>query len=200
MRVKPIAVVLLASSILLMSACGSDKDGGSATYAEPGNTAQTNGQEIINKENFTDVSVNPDESQEQPEGTAGQLYSLAFQAMFSLDEGLNGNMEYIALDLSELTQLTDQDKTYILDSFADYEVTVRDATFEELTQEEENFEDSMSLSGVLLQVKKVDVGEDSAVIEGSKYRSGTGAVGTKITLKLEDGTWNVTDSSMTWIS
>lgn len=200
MRVKPIAVVLLASSILLMSACGSDKDGGSATYAEPGNTAQTNGQEIINKENFTDVSVNPDESQEQPDGTAGQLYSLAFQAMFSFDEGLNGNMEYIALDLSELTQLTDQDKSYILDSFADYEVTVRDATFEELAQEEENFEDSMSLSGVLLQVKKVDVGEDSAVIEGSKYRSGKGAVGTKITLKLEDGTWNVTDSSMTWIS
>lgn len=200
MRVKSIAVVLLASSLLLMSACGSNKEGGSATHVKPGSTPPTNGQEIINKEDITGVSVNLDEPQMQPDGTAGQLYSLAFQAMFSMDEGLNGNMEYIALDLSELTQLTDQDKAYILDSFAAYEVTVRDATFEQLAKEEENFEDSMALSGVLLQVQKVDVGEDSAVIEGSKYRSGKGAVGTKITLKLEDGTWNVTDSSMTWIS
>ncbi|RCX18116.1 hypothetical protein DFP94_10770 [Fontibacillus phaseoli] len=226
MRVKQIAVVLLASSLLL-SACGNHKDSESSTYAESGNNPKTNSREIIDKGDLNDLSGSLNGSQMQPDGsgsapdggttsetdssegdppldkemkgTAGQLYSLAFHAMFEMDEGLNSDMKYIAIDFSEMTQLTEQDKTYILASFDSYGVEVRDAAFDELKQEE-GFKDKMVLEGILLQVKKVDVSEAAAVIEGSKYRAGNGAVGTKITLKLEDGSWSVSDAGTTWIS
>ncbi|WP_410771077.1 hypothetical protein [Fontibacillus sp. BL9] len=226
MRVKQIAVALFALSLLL-SACGNHKNGESATYAESGNNPETNGREIIDKGDLNDLSGSLDETQMQPEvtgpapgseptsetgsseadhpsdkemmGTAGQLYSLAFHAMFEMDEGLNSDMKYISIDFSELTQLTEQDKAYIMASFDSYGVEVRDAAFDELKQEE-GFKDKLVLEGILLQVKKVDVSEAAAVIEGSKYRAGNGAIGTKITLKLEDGSWSVSDAGTTWIS
>ncbi|MMZ67045.1 hypothetical protein D1872_295870 [compost metagenome] len=77
---------------------------------------------------------------------------------------------------------------------------VRDTTMEELKKEEPEFKETMVLQGVLLKIEKVELGEDYAVIEGSKYRSGTGAIGAKITLELKDEAWSVTKSEMTWIS
>lgn len=132
-------------------------------------------------------------------GTAGQLYSLAFQAMMEMDEGLNSEMKYIAIDFSELTQLTEEDQAYILASFETYGVETRSASIDELKQEE-GFKDKLVLDGVLLLVEQVEISEDAAIIEGSKYSSGNGAIGTKITLKLEDGSWSVSDAGITWIS
>lgn len=207
MKSMRIAAVLLTLMIVL-GGCGSETKRGAdvgesptvkpnQAANEPGTVTEPGGS---SNQGATEEE-SPDSTQDKDmDGTAGQLYSLAFQAMFDMDEGLNGEMKYIAMDLSELTQLTEEDKTYILDSFKDYGVEIRDTTFDRLKEEEPGFKENMALEGVLLRVEKVDIREDAAVIEGSKYRSGTGAVGTKITLKLVDGVWSVADAGMTWIS
>ncbi|MEF2966328.1 peptide ABC transporter substrate-binding protein [Paenibacillus sp. M1] len=185
MKTVKLAACLL-SLFLLLTACGQDKDPGAAAPPEPGQTTGTTGPGQTGSEDM--------------DGSAGQLYSLVFQTLFNMDEALNDGMKYIAIDLSPLTQLTDEDKAYILDSLGSHGVEVRDTTFDRLKEEEEHFKEILVLEGVMLRIEKADIGRDSAVIEGSKYRSGTGAVGAKITLKLKDKAWSVTDSGMTWIS
>lgn len=139
-------------------------------------------------------------SAENMNGSAGQLYAITFEAMMELDEGLNHEMNYIAVDLSEMSQLTEDDKTYIIEYLQDFGTEIRDRTLDQLMEEENPEQSSPSLKGVLLRVDKVEINEDSAQIEGSKYRSGTGVVGAKITLKLEEGAWKLSGSEMTWIS
>jgi len=38
------------------------------------------------------------------------------------------------------------------------------------------------------------------IIEGSKYRAGNGAVGTKVIVEYKNGKWQVTKAEATWIS
>lgn len=134
------------------------------------------------------------------DGSAGQLYGLAFEAMMPMDEALNEGMAYIAIDFSVLSHLTEEDKQYIEQYMGKFAVEVKDATFEQL-EESENFrENGMILNGILLKIDKVDISENGADIEGMKYRSGNGAIGINIKLTLENGVWNVTEAATTWIS
>ncbi|MNJ52649.1 hypothetical protein D3C77_479950 [compost metagenome] len=134
------------------------------------------------------------------DGSAGQLYGLAFEAMMPIDEALNENMKYIAIDFSELSHLTEQDKQYIEDYMGKFLVEVKNATFEQFEESEDFRDNGMVLDGVLLKVDKVEISEHGAVIEGSKYRSGNGAIGVSIQLTLENGAWKVSEANTTWVS
>ncbi|WHX49682.1 peptide ABC transporter substrate-binding protein [Paenibacillus woosongensis] len=123
--------------------------------------------------------------------------------MMPIDEALNADMKYIAIDFSVLTHLAAEDKQYIEEYIGSrFAAPVRDATFEQLKESEgDDFTDNgMVLSGVLLQIDKVEISEHGAVIEGMKYRSGNGAVGIAIQLELKDGAWKVIEAANNWIS
>ncbi|WP_019635387.1 hypothetical protein [Paenibacillus fonticola] len=144
------------------------------------------------------TAVNP-----EVDGSAGQLYGLAFEAMMPIDEALNQDMEYIAIDFSVLSHLTEEDKQYIEEYISSrFTAPVKDATFEQLRESEgDHFTDNgMVLSGVLLQIDKVEISENGAVIEGMKYRSGNGAAGIVIQLELKDGAWKVIEAANTGVS
>ncbi|WP_334074863.1 MULTISPECIES: hypothetical protein [Paenibacillus] len=197
------AAVCLLGLFFALTGCGGDKPAEPAVQAPPlagesDRTHQPKAEETAGGTKPATAAV-PDGDQDTHR-SAGELYRLAFEAMFSMDEALNSEMKYIALDLSDLPQLTDADREHLLSSFAFGDVDVRDATMEELKKEEPEFKETMVLQGILLKIKKVELGENSAVIEGSKYRSGKGAIGAKITLELKEGAWSVTESEMTWIS
>ncbi|GAA0134810.1 hypothetical protein YSY43_16500 [Paenibacillus sp. YSY-4.3] len=149
-------------------------------------------------ENDRDTAANP-----EVDGSAGQLYGLAFEAMMPIDEALNEDMKYIAIDFSVLSHLAEEDKQYIREYISSrFAAPVKDATFEQLKESEgDDFTDNgMVLSGVLLQIDKVEISENGAVIEGMKYRSGNGAVGVVIQLELKDGAWKVIEAASNWIS
>ncbi|MNJ62176.1 hypothetical protein D3C77_580060 [compost metagenome] len=144
------------------------------------------------------AAVNP-----EVDGSAGQLYGLTFEAMMPIDEALNEDMKYIAIDFSVLSHLTEEDKQYIEEYMGSrFTAPVKDATFEQLRESEgDHFTDNgMVLSGVLLKIDKVEISENGAVIEGMKYRSGNGAAGIVIQLKLKDGAWKVIEAANTWVS
>jgi len=56
-------------------------------------------------------------SNTKPTKDMGELYSLALEAYMPIDEGLNGDMKYIAIDMSDFKDLDDTDKEQILKHF-----------------------------------------------------------------------------------
>ncbi|MFC5651062.1 hypothetical protein ACFPYJ_18505 [Paenibacillus solisilvae] len=60
---------------------------------------------------------------------------LALDAYMPIDEGLNGDMKYIAIDMSNFKGLDDTDKEQILKHFDKYNVKVMEATYELLKAE-----------------------------------------------------------------
>lgn len=172
---------------------------------DPVNPGTDSGEDPVDTERvgINDEEQKPDGEQElyaNVDGSAGQLYGLAFEAMMPMDEALNENMKYIAIDFSVLSHLTEEDKQYIEQYMGKFAVEVKDATFEQLEESENLRDNNMILDGVLLKVDKVDISENGAVIEGIKYRSGNGAIGVNIKLTLEDGAWKVAETATTWIS
>ncbi|WP_018749919.1 hypothetical protein [Paenibacillus sanguinis] len=134
------------------------------------------------------------------DGTAGQLYAIAFEAMMKIEKTLNNDMKYIAIDLSKMTQLTAEDKSYIMEYLQTFDTVIRDRTLEQLKLEESNKNAPLLLSGVFLRVDKVDIGVASALIEGAKYRSDTGSLGVKVSLEFVDGVWKLSGSDINWES
>ncbi|QWU13295.1 hypothetical protein SAMN04487895_11838 [Paenibacillus sophorae] len=130
----------------------------------------------------------------------GELYSLALDAYMPIDEGLNGGMKFIAIDMSNFKDIDETDKEQILKFFAKYNVEVMEASYEQLKDKGLYDPQTMALNGVLLRVEKTEISENQMVIEGSKYRSGLGAIGTKVIVEYKNGKWQVTKADTTWIS
>lgn len=128
-----------------------------------------------------------------PEDHLVEIYSTAFESIMENDKALNSDAEYISIDMSELTDLTEQNKQEILQYFKDkYEIETMNASFEELNENGLYNPDTVSLDGVLLRLDAVDfVNNHEVLFAGSKYRSGLGAFGCKLIVHFEGDEWRV---------
>lgn len=134
-------------------------------------------------------------------GEIVDVYIAALDSFMPLDEGLNGGMKYIAIDTNTLKHLPANDKQELLKYFEKYHVEVMDASLEKLKEMGLFDEKTLSLDGILLRVQKMEIlSQKKAVIEGSKYRSGIGAIGVKCVIEYKDGEWKVKKADITWIS
>ncbi|WP_206098596.1 peptide ABC transporter substrate-binding protein [Paenibacillus montanisoli] len=183
---KIIGVALL--SALVLTGCGEKP---AQVTPAGGAAAGTEAQQTTEEAEATGV---------QPEIDLGEVYSLALDAYMPVDEGLNSGMAYIAIDMSNLKDIDDADKQQILDYFKKYNVGVMEATYEELKAQGLENKTSLVLDGVLLKVDQARITEKQAIVEGSKFRSGDGAIGMKVIVELKDGKWKVKEAGMTWIS
>lgn len=109
------------------------------------------------------------------------LYLDILKQVYEEDEGLNGDISMIALDLSKADNLSKGEKDAILyKALQLFGMEVVPGTFEELKEqghivlEEDGF--PVFPEGVLLEIKPVEVEKDSFRFEASKWRSGLGAV------------------------
>ncbi|CAM5222299.1 hypothetical protein UACE39S_03400 [Ureibacillus acetophenoni] len=93
-------------------------------------------------------------------------------------------------------------KEVILSYFKEkYKVEVMDATLEQLKDKGLYNPDTLVLDGVLLRIEKVEYKVNNNIFfEGSKYRSGDGAVGVEVIVHYKDNNWKVKEVKMTWIS
>jgi hypothetical protein len=141
------------------------------------------------------IGVNPKEH-------LGEIYSIALDSIMENEAALSSDMEFIAIDMSNFDGLVEKDKKEILNFFKDkYKVEVIDATFDELKEKGYYNSDTMALEGVLLRIEKIDFKFNKNVLfEGSKYRSGKGAIGVVSTVRYKDGNWQVKESKETWVS
>lgn len=134
-------------------------------------------------------------------GSLVDVYSKALDSFMPLDEGLNGDMKFIAIEGSTLKYLQADKRNEVLKNFEKYKVKVMIASLDELKKMGLFNEKQLYLEGLLLSVKDVTiVSDEEIVVEGSKYRSGDGAIGVKCTLKYKNGNWKVDKADITWIS
>jgi hypothetical protein len=136
----------------------------------------------------------------KPVKDMGEIYGLALEAFMSIDEGLNGNMKYIAIDMTNFKDIDDTDKGQILKHFEKYDIEVMEATYEQLKAKGLLDPKIMVLNGVLLRVEKTEISNKKIVVEGSKYRAGNGATGTRIVVEYKNSKWQITEADGTWIS
>ncbi|MDR7077029.1 hypothetical protein J2Y03_002052 [Neobacillus niacini] len=141
-------------------------------------------------------------SKEKSKEHLGEIYSIALDAMMEKDQALNSDMEFIAINMSNMTELSSQDKEEIIDYFKEkYKVEVMDADLEELKEQGLYDSEKMAIRGVLLSFEKVIYKyNNSVVFEGSKYHSALGAIGIEITVHFKDGKWQIKEANETWIS
>lgn len=138
----------------------------------------------------------------EPKEHLGEIYSIALDSIMEQDEGLSSDMEFIAIDMSNFEEVTDIDKEEILNYFKEkYKIEVMDATFEQLKGKGLYNPETLSLDGVLLRIEKVEFKSNNNIFfEGSKYRSGKGAVGVEVTVHHKDNKWKSKEVKMTWMS
>ncbi|GAA0182571.1 hypothetical protein SH2C18_49260 [Clostridium sediminicola] len=128
------------------------------------------------------------------------IYTIAMDSFIPLDDGLNGDMKYIAINTQTLTDASEADKKYILKYFEKYNVEVIDETFDTL-KEKGMVKDGNYIEGILLSIDDINFISDNEVeIEGTKFRSGKGAIGVKSVIKNKNGEWELQKADMTWIS
>jgi hypothetical protein len=139
---------------------------------------------------------------ENPKKHLGEIYTIALDSIMKMDKALNSNMEFIAIDMSNFEGVNEKQQKEVLNYFKDkYEIEVMNATIEDLEEKGYYNTDTMALDGVLLRIDKVDFKFNHNVLfEGSKFRSGKGAIGVESTIHYKKGKWQIKESKETWIS
>ncbi len=141
-------------------------------------------------------------SGENPKEHLEKIYSLALESIMESDQALNSNMEFIAIDMSNFDGLNEEEKQVILTYFKDkYKVETMDATMEALKEKGYYHPDTLSLEGILLRIERVDFKSNNNVLfQGSKFKSGKGAVGVESTVHYKNEKWQIKESKETWMS
>ncbi|WP_078552052.1 hypothetical protein [Bacillus alkalicellulosilyticus] len=136
-----------------------------------------------------------------PKYSISDVYILALDTAMKKDTALNDKMEFIAIDMSNFEHVQIHHKEEIILYFEDkYQVEVMDTTYAQLIEDGLYDEESLRFDGVLLRLDKIEIKKRKLHIEGSKYKSGTGAIGIDILLHFKDGKWEIKESRDTWVS
>jgi hypothetical protein len=143
------------------------------------------------------ISCKPD--QVETRSSKAQLYCAALDSLIPIDDALNSDMKYIAIDINTLEISTDKEKETIKECFSKYQVPVVFDSYESLKEKGKVIDDSY-IEGILLSVEKTEISDNNAIIECSKYKSGLGAIGVHVELKFEDDIWKVEVAEITWAS
>jgi hypothetical protein len=167
---------------------------------EVNNTIEVTNEKVVDndKDKSNEEIVDNDNTAE--ESIYSEIYIIALESFMSLDEALNHEMKYIAINNDTLIKATEADVDTVVDYFKKYAVDVINESYKTL-KEKDMVIDEFYIEGVLLEIETVEfLSEDKVVVEGSKYKSGLGAIGVKAILIKEDGHWILESADITWIS
>lgn len=127
-------------------------------------------------------------------------YMLIIDTFYKEDEGLNGDIKYLAIDTTKMVNLTDDSKQELLTALGKYNLIVLNTTFEDL-KAEGLIKDLYFEEGILFKIEDEPITNNILTLKASKWRSGLGAIGTdKMELKKVNGTWKITSEGGRWIS
>lgn len=122
-----------------------------------------------------------------------ELYLKVLEDLWNVDAGLNNEISQIGIDLSGLSDLSEIEKDYVMNKFAEkHNLPYIVGTWEELCKQ--GFIDKDNLyweDGLFFSIK---TNEDTISFDAHKWRSGLGAYffGECSAEKNTDGTWSYT--------
>ncbi len=113
---------------------------------------------------------------EEGEDIAG-LYMKAIKDLYEVDPGLNGNIERLAFNLNDVTNLTETEKTALVYMAGnEFGLETLRGTFDELREQGYINEDMLAFeTGLLFTIKVKSEEKDSFVFDATKWRGGDGA-------------------------
>ncbi|MCY6370623.1 hypothetical protein [Clostridium ganghwense] len=121
------------------------------------------------------------------------IYNIVLDYFISLDEALNSDMKYIAVNFD--ASIDKENKEKVIENLKKYNVDIIEGNVEELMAKGLGDEYG-NLDGILLSISDVKIeSENKIIINGSKYRSGLGSISTQVTINNDNGTWKIEESS-----
>lgn len=131
-------------------------------------------------------------------------YLALIDDIYREDEGLNSEIDTIALDTTNWIQVTKVNKEMIFAKVKEaYGYEVIEGTFDELAEQGLIDKEKMYFpKGILIQITgmEYDNRKETILCGINKWRSGLGAIGAgKVTAVLKDGVWKITKED-NWIS
>lgn len=127
-------------------------------------------------------------------------YLVVIDMLYKDDSVLNENIKYLAMDTTNMTNLTEEDKEILLEELEEYGHTVLNMTFEEL-EEEGYIEDLYFKEGILLEIDDEPMEDNAIKMNASKWKSGLGAIGYDgMIVEYNGEIWEVTEVGGNWIS
>lgn len=141
-----------------------------------------------------------------------QMYLALLDNIMETDSGLNGNSEFISIDVKSLDKeymdpekkgttrvfdISKEDEQIILDYMNKYHDNIKSNNFDELKAQGEFDEKNLVLDGILIYVSNIEIiSEDNFLISMVKYRSGLGAIFPEYSVKYINGNWEIDVVSM----
>jgi len=131
---------------------------------------------------------------------AEYAYFVVFEHLFSVDPGLNGGINYLAVDLSSVCAAdTDAIARLFEDFCKENNLTLLLDTYAGLVEKgyitDYAFED-----GLFVRFEDESLSEECLITRAQKWRAGDGADGAAYTVSLNDGKWEITKIAGMWIS
>lgn len=137
-----------------------------------------------------------------------KLYITLIDNIMNQDVGLNENIEYLSIDTDSFKQasyrqisdkkyknITDNDKSQIINYCSKYNSDIRDCSLDELKKQDLFNNEKMSLNGMVIYVKNIiELNSTKAKIEIVKYVSGNGAVFATYTMRYVNDAWKIIDT------
>ncbi|WBW95693.1 hypothetical protein [Oceanirhabdus sp. W0125-5] len=188
---------------LLFTGCTKENMGRNTKESTVQSSNENNNEENkLNEENNQENTENEDNNEESYLKTEkSKIYALAFDAVWEIDEALNSDINYVSINTKTFKDFSEEDKSELFDYIQEkYNVTMLDMSFEEL-QDEGYVKDLYFEEGILFEIDRYSSNSiESVSFEGSKWRSGLGAIGFYFEGVKKDDKWEVEECKMTWIS
>ncbi|MBR0597409.1 hypothetical protein [Sinanaerobacter chloroacetimidivorans] len=135
-----------------------------------------------------------------PDLSAADAYWMVIDQLYQEDSGLNGDIKYLAIDTTEMVNLTEEGKEALLKQLESYGYEVLDTTFQEL-QEQGLIHDLYFPEGILFQIQDEPMEGNTITMDASKWRSGTGAIGyDNLVVEYKNDIWEIKEFGGAWIS
>ncbi|MEI6100744.1 MAG: hypothetical protein WCP73_02795 [Eubacteriales bacterium] len=159
--IKCLVVLIIVAMLFALAGCVGGMQATAAPTASPTAT----------------LSPTPNQSPIAVSNGLVALYTTVLSDLWNTDDGLNPHAGVLAFDLSQVTNLTDDEKSALVNSVSSsHGLKGITGTFDELAEQGLIDEKNLSFKdGMLFRFMIKDVTESSFTFDVSKWRSGTGA-------------------------
>ena len=129
-----------------------------------------------------------------------KAYMEVFNELYELDPGLNNDITYLALDLTDVLLKDTEPLVALVQRFCNgkWFFLLLD-TFEGLI-EKGYVADLYFKDGILISFRDIVLSENELVTSAQKWRSGLGAIGADYTVVRRASSWEITETGNQWIS
>ncbi len=127
-------------------------------------------------------------------------YMAVIDWLWQEDTGLNGDIQYLSVDFTDIEDEEAAALTALLEDFcAEQDLTLLTLGYDKLV-EDGYVEDLFFPDGILFSFEQAELTDTTLNVNARKWRAGRAAIGGEFTVEKQDGVWSVAQTKNNWIS